>query len=164
MSKEQLALIMELIPARFYNLGLPPSLITCTRDTFPSDATLEVSDILKIALSMADALRHLHENNVSHGDIYAHNTMVDKEANMLFGDFGAASNLNVLTEKQQKAMQAIEIRAFGCLLDDLLPLSHHAQKTHHYDQLINIKNNCMQETSFNRPTFMTIVEQLELIE
>ncbi len=164
MSKEQLALIMELIPARFYNLGLPPSLITCTRDTFPSDATLEVSDILKIALSMADALRHLHENNVSHGDIYAHNTMVDKEANMLFGDFGAASNLNVLTEKQQKAMQAIEVRAFGCLLDDLLPLSHHAQKTHHYDQLINIKNNCMQETSFNRPTFSTIVEQLELIE
>jgi ATPase subunit of ABC transporter with duplicated ATPase domains len=89
---------------------------------------------------------------------------VDKEANMLFGDFGAASNLNVLTERQQKAMQAIEVRAFGCLLDDLLPLSHHAQKTHHYDQLINIKNNCMQETSFNRPTFSTIVEQLELIE
>jgi len=164
MSKEQLALIMELIPARFYNLGLPPSLITCTRDTFPSEATLEVTDITKIAFSMADALRHLHENNVSHGDIYAHNTMVDKDANMLFGDFGAASDLNALSERQQIAMQAIEVRAFGCLLDDLLPLSHHAKKTHHYDQLVDIKNNCMQETTFNRPTFIAIVEQLKSIE
>ncbi|MFB0981357.1 MAG: leucine-rich repeat-containing protein kinase family protein [Alteromonadaceae bacterium] len=164
MSKEQLALIMELIPARFYNLGLPPSLITCTRDTFPSEATLEVSDIIKIAFSMADALRHLHENNVSHGDIYAHNTMVDKDANMLFGDFGAASDLNALSERQQIAMQAIEVRAFGCLLDDLLPLSHHAKKTHHYDQLVDIKNNCMQETTYNRPTFIAIVEQLKSIE
>jgi len=164
MSKEQLALIMELIPARFYNLGLPPSLVTCTRDTFPNEATLEVTDIVKIAFNMADALRHLHEKNVSHGDIYAHNTMVDKEANMLFGDFGAASDLNVLPERQQIAMQAIEVRAFGCLLDDLLPLSHHAKKTHHYDELLNIKNNCMQETTFNRPTFIAIVEQLESIE
>ena len=163
MSKEQLALVMELIPARFYNLGLPPSLVSCTRDTFPNDAKLEVSDILKIALSMADALRHLHENNVSHGDIYAHNTMIDEEANMLFGDFGAASNLNVLPERQQIAMQSIEVRALGCLIDDLLPLCHHVKNTQQYEEIVKIKDNCMQPATFERPSFIVIVEQLALL-
>jgi hypothetical protein len=161
MSKEQLALVMELIPASFYNLGLPPSLKTCTRDTFPNDAALAVTDITKIALSMADALRHLHENNVSHGDIYAHNTMIDEEANMLFGDFGAASDLNVLPESQQIAMQAIEVRAFGCLIDDLLPLCHHSKITEQYKPLLTIKDKCMQKSPIKRPTFSKIVEQLK---
>jgi hypothetical protein len=161
MSKEQLALIMELIPARFYNLGLPPSLISCTRDTFPQEATLEITEIIKIVFSMADALRHMHDNKVSHGDIYAHNTMVDDQANMLFGDFGAASNLNALPEKQQKAMQAVEVRAFGCLIDDLLPLCHHSKITEQYKPLLIIKDNCMQKYPFKRPTFSKIVEQLK---
>jgi tRNA A-37 threonylcarbamoyl transferase component Bud32 len=161
MSKEQLALVMELIPASFYNLGLPPSLKTCTRDTFPNEAALEVTDITKIALSMADTLRHLHANNISHGDIYAHNTMVNENANMLFGDFGAASNLQVLPKNQQVAMQAIEVRAFGYLLDDLLPLCYHSKTTEHYKSLVTIKKSCMQEAPFKRPTFSKILEQLE---
>jgi hypothetical protein len=161
MSKEQLALVMELIPASFYNLGLPPSLKTCTRDTFPNEAALEVTDITKIALSMADTLRHLHANNISHGDIYAHNTMVDENANMLFGDFGAASNLQVLPKNQQVAMQAIEVRAFGCLLDDLLPLCHHSKITEQYKPLVTIKDNCMEKDPLIRPTFSKIVEQLK---
>lgn len=161
MSKEQLALIMELIPARFYNLGLPPSLITCTRDTFAIGATLTISEVIRIVLSMADALRHLHENKVSHGDIYAHNTMVDEHANMLFGDFGAASNLKVLPKTQQIAMQAIEVRAFGCLLDDLLPLSYQLESTAQYQALEIIKESCMQTDTFKRPTFINVIEQLK---
>ena len=164
MSTEQLALIMELIPERFYNLGLPPSLASCTRDTFPEEATLALSQIIKIVFSMADTLCHLHESNVSHGDIYAHNIMVDDKANMLFGDFGAASNFNTLPEQQRIAMQAVEVRAFGCLIDDLLPLCDSSENIIHYKKLLEIKNNCMQETTFNRPTFIAIVEQLESIK
>jgi len=161
MSEEQLALVMELIPERFYNLGLPPSLTSCTRDTFPEEANLKISEITKMAFNMADTLRHLHENNVSHGDIYAHNTMVDEHANMLFGDFGAASNLNALPKNQQQAMQAIEVRAFGCFLDDLLPLTLNAKDTAQYEKLVLIKDNCMQVTTHKRPSFHKIVEQLE---
>ena len=159
----KMALVMELIPERFYNLGLPPSLTSCTRDTFPEGTTLEIAYITKIAFSMADTLRHLHENSISHGDIYAHNTMVDEQANILFGDFGAASNLNELPEKQQSAMQAIEVRAFGCLLDDLLPLCRHSNDNFQYIKLIEIKNECMQETSLNRPSFYNITEQLKTL-
>lgn len=162
-SKEQLALVMELIPAYFYNLGLPPTLTTCTRDTFPEGTHLDIEKIKKIALSMAETLCHMHHNRVSHGDIYAHNTMVDEQANMLFGDFGAASNLNDLPENQQLAMQAVEVRAFGCLLDDLLSLSNQKHDNSQYLILDNIRNECLQEHTLNRPTFSDITEQLRVL-
>ncbi len=160
MSADQLALIMELIPSHFKNLGLPPSLTTCTRDTFPEGTAFNVTEITAIAICMADTLRHLHENKVSHGDIYAHNTMIDEQANMLLGDFGAASDLNSLPKEQQSAMQAIEVRAFGCLLDDLLPFCRCSVSTEQYKKLLIIKDNCLQASSFKRPSFMEITEQL----
>jgi len=160
MSAEQLALIMELIPSHFKNLGLPPSLATCTRDTFSEGTAFNINEITTIAICMADTLRHLHENKVSHGDIYAHNTMVDEQANMLLGDFGAASDLSSLTNEQQSAMQAIEVRAFGCLLDDLLPLCLRSENTDQYKRLVRVKESCMQAATFNRPSFIEIKEQL----
>jgi hypothetical protein len=160
MSADQLALIMELIPPHFKNLGLPPSLVTCTRDTFPEGTSFSILEITEIASYMADTLRHLHENSVSHGDIYAHNTMIDEQANMLLGDFGAASDLSYLPKEQQSAMQAIEVRAFGCLLDDLLPLSRCTNNAEQYDKLVIIKDTCMQENTYERPTFTEIIEKL----
>ncbi|MFT5635329.1 MAG: hypothetical protein ACI89T_000760 [Cognaticolwellia sp.] len=47
-----LALIMNLIPNNFINLGLPPSLKTCTRDTFPTGFTLNIDHISKIVMQM----------------------------------------------------------------------------------------------------------------
>jgi serine/threonine protein kinase len=153
-------LIMELIPSHFKNLGLPPSLVTCTRDTFAEGTAFNIAEIIAIALSMADALRHLHENNVSHGDIYAHNTMIDEQANMLLGDFGAASDLSILSKSQRSAMQAIEIRAFGCLLDDLLPLCNDSKNTNQYNNLADITITCMQTDTLERPSFSVITKQL----
>lgn len=160
-SKEQLALIMELIPERFYNLGLPPSLATCTRDTFPEETSFTLEEVLKITHKMADALCHLHENGVSHGDIYAHNTMIDNEANMLFGDFGAASNLRSIPAQQQSGMQAIEVRAFGCLLDDLLSLCDHSKSNKQHESLTKTKDSCMQENVSQRPSFVDIIKEIE---
>jgi hypothetical protein len=160
MSAEQLALIMELIPPHFKNLGLPPSLVSCTRDTFTEGTSFNINQIITIAMCMADTLRHLHENKVSHGDIYAHNTMIDEQANMLLGDFGAASDLSSLPKAQQSAMQAIEVRAFGCLLDDLLPFCLRSENTDQYKRLVRVKESCMQAATFNRPSFIEIKEQL----
>ncbi len=160
MSADQLALIMELIPPHFTNLGLPPSLVTCTRDTFSEGTAFNITQITAIAISMADTLRHLHENSVSHGDIYAHNTMIDERANMLLGDFGAASDLSSLSKEQQNAMQAVEVRAFGCLLDDLLPFCLCSTSTEQYQKLLIIKEGCLQASTLKRPSFMEITEQL----
>ena len=117
---DQLALVMELIPPQFTNLGLPPSLQSCTRDTFVEGTQFSPKQILSIAQQMADTLAHMHQQGVSHGDIYAHNILINQRSDILFGDFGAATNLNKLSTAQQQAIQAIEVRAFGCLIEDLL--------------------------------------------
>ena len=117
---EQLALIMELIPCNFTNLGLPPSLDTCTRDTFADGFSLSIQHIHKIVMQMQDVFEHMHDKKVCHGDLYAHNTLFDKGANIIFGDFGAASQYHMLTEPQQAKIKMIERRAFNYFIDDLL--------------------------------------------
>ncbi|MCU7369410.1 protein kinase, partial [Paucibacter sp. O1-1] len=110
---DQLGLVMQLIPPSYVNLGLPPSLQTCSRDTFELITRFSESRIINIATQMADILVHLHQNGISHGDIYAHNTMINPQGNVLFGDFGAASNLNQFNSERRVLMQAIEIEALG---------------------------------------------------
>lgn len=158
----QLALVMELIPDTFYNLGLPPSLVTCTRDTFKEGTQYSPTEIAKVAYQMVDMLTHLHQNGVSHGDVYAHNTMINDSASVLFGDFGAASNLCLLPAIQQQAMEAIEVRAFGCLLDDLLAIGNTDSNLELFNVLIELKDHCMKELVALRPTFTEIIERLKV--
>jgi len=118
--KDCLALVMQLIPEQFSNLGLPPNFETCTRDTFEVGFTLSIKQINKIVKQMESVFAHLHQNQVSHGDLYAHNTLLDQDANIIFGDFGAASMYHMLNEKQQAQVQQIEARALNCFIEDLL--------------------------------------------
>jgi hypothetical protein len=118
--KNCLALVMQLIPEHYNNLGLPPDFDTCTRDTFEVGFTLSIEQISKIVKQMQSVFAHLHENQVSHGDLYAHNTLFDQDANIIFGDFGAATMYHMLNEKQQAQIQQIEGRALNYFVADLL--------------------------------------------
>ena len=145
--ENQLGLVMNLIPSHYNNLGQPPSLESCTRDQFEDDYQLSQADVIKIALTMADTLAHLHDKQISHGDLYAHNILIDHQANILFGDFGAASDFSVLSAKQQQLIKSFEVRAFGYLLEDLLSLIHTSNQgaqlevlTKQINNLIDIKN------------------------
>lgn len=115
-----LALIMELIPEHYTNLGLPPDFDTCTRDTFDKGTELSVLKIGKIVEQMQSVFTHLHQRQVCHGDLYAHNTLVDQRGNIIFGDFGAATMYHMLDEKQQAQIQKIERRALNHFIEDLL--------------------------------------------
>ena len=117
---DTLSLIMNLIPSHYKNLGLPPSLKSCTRDTFPADFTLSIEVINKIVNQMKSVFEHLHKNQVCHGDLYAHNTLVDELGNIIFGDFGAATMYHMLTRDHQEKVKQIEYRAFQHFVDDLL--------------------------------------------
>ncbi|MGR6832132.1 leucine-rich repeat-containing protein kinase family protein [Aliivibrio wodanis] len=119
-----LALIMNLIPAHYKNLGLPPSLESCTRDTFPEGFTLSLDHINKMTAEMRNVFNHLHDNQVCHGDLYAHNTLFDADANIIFGDFGAASMYHMLDDSQQLKIRAIEERALNHFVDDLMSVLH----------------------------------------
>lgn len=160
----QLGLVMELIPSDYYNLGLPPSLKTCTRDTFNIGTEFTLNRIVKITYQLADAMAHMHANNISHGDVYAHNIMINDDAHMLFGDFGAATNLEPLPEALQQGFEKIEVRAFGCVLDDLLNhLSVADEGNLDATALKLLKDLCMQEAVLLRPSFEQIKDDLSVL-
>ncbi len=137
--KQKLALIMNLIPEHYKNLGLPPCLKSCTRDTFPQGFSLPIKTISHIVAQMTDVFTHLHNNKVCHGDLYAHNTLFDPQGNILFGDFGAATSYQMLTPSQQAKIRKIEQRALMHFIDDLLSVC--AKKDRSESAFINLKQN-----------------------
>lgn len=155
---DKLGLVMELISPDYKNLGLPPSLKSCTRDTFEPETVLTSTDVLTITHQMAHTLSHMHQKGVSHGDIYAHNTMYDSDNNILFGDFGAATNLDGLCVEQRTKMQLIEVRAFGCFMDDLLSLVE--KKDGVFVALSQLSGRAMDEELSSRADFMQLLDEL----
>ncbi|TFH92234.1 leucine-rich repeat-containing protein kinase family protein [Vibrio ouci] len=134
-----LALVMELIPNHYFNLGLPPTLETCTRDVFKPDFTLSVTQIEMIVDQMMDVFNHLHTNKVCHGDLYAHNVLINDQGEMIFGDFGAASVYDYLSEAQQRGVRKVEARALSHFIDDLLSVCKPIeQQTAAYKALRNL--------------------------
>ncbi|ETI62207.1 leucine-rich repeat-containing protein kinase family protein [Marinomonas profundimaris] len=116
------ALVMGLIPPHYTNLGLPPSLVSCTRDTFSEDLSFSVEKIARIIDQVDCLVAHFCEQKVSHGDLYAHNTLISEAGHVLFGDFGAASKYGNLSSQQQQGIERIEQRALGFFIDDMLGL------------------------------------------
>ena len=131
-----LALIMNLIPKHYKNLGLPPCFDSCTRDRFHDGFTLSIDKIVKIVSQITEVFEHMHVNKVCHGDLYAHNTLFDSQANIIFGDFGAATMYHMLTESQQQQIRAIERRALNYFIDDLLQICEPLdQQSDEYERL-----------------------------
>ncbi|MFY9142699.1 leucine-rich repeat-containing protein kinase family protein [Sulfuricurvum sp.] len=145
---ERLGLLLEYIPDIYRNLGLPPDFETCTRDTFKEGSTLEIESILEIAKAIASAAEHLHERGLMHGDLYAHNILINEEDHCYLGDFGAAS----FYEAHEKEFEKIEVRAFGCLLEDMLSLCP-TKEGDIYERLEQLRERCMNEKVEERPLF-----------
>lgn len=139
---DTLSLIMDLIPAHYKNLGFPPCLQSCTRDTFPVGFSLSITQINHIVQQMQAVFEHLHAHKVCHGDLYAHNTLVDAQANIIFGDFGAATMYHMLTMAQQDKVKQIEYRALLHFIDDLLSVcDSQGKESETYIQLRNMLLN-----------------------
>ncbi|RZL82718.1 MAG: protein kinase, partial [Variovorax sp.] len=111
-------LVLELVPARFVNLAAPPSLDSCTRDVYATDATWPLPVALAMAGRIASAAAQLHARGMLHGDLYGHNILHDGGGAALLGDFGAASFVD--TGAQAWALERVEVRAFGILLEEWL--------------------------------------------
>ena len=146
--ENRLGLLLELIPSSFKNLGNPPNFDTCTRDTFEENRSFSIQSIIEISKAIISASFHLHSRGLMHGDLYAHNILIDARNNCYLGDFGAASFYDV----GNKDFEKIEVRAFGCLLEDLLNLSSDKQ-SRIYDNLKKLSMRCMSEEIDTRPLF-----------
>ena len=158
--EQKMGLVLELIPPSFKNLAGPPSFDTCTRDTFKEGTQFSSETILKISQSIADASKHLHSKGIMHGDLYAHNTLFDDKANTIFGDFGAAT-LYDLNDKNAAYKEKLDVRAFGCLMEDLLNCPAKDNDSVILRNLLTeLKDKCMHEEILSRPNFSDIINYL----
>lgn len=154
-------LMLELIPSTFFNLGLPPSLESCTRDVYAKNFKLSTKAVLKILKGMANAAVHMHERGIMHGDFYAHNIMIDKDANSILGDFGGASYYEAEDFELNNSLEKLEVRAFGCLIEELLELSKQDNQDINIKELLSqLKISCLNEVPTERPLFKQILNQL----
>ncbi len=162
--EQRSGLVLSLIPNDYSNLGNPPSLESCTRDTFPEGTTFSWPQVLRIAQGIASAAAHLHQRGIMHGDLYAHNILVNADGESLFGDFGAACRYGNCQGRDAgegaiaSALEKLEVRAFGCLLDDLL--NHVAEASAPDAPLKQLRDDCLRENPSDRPSFQTLYELL----
>lgn len=119
------ALLLPLVPPSFVALGKPPSFDTITRDTFPSTTRLSLASILRIVQGIAAVVMHLHARGIMHGDLYAHNILVDEIGTPMLLDFGAAT---FFSPELLPVVDKVEVRAFGCLIDDLVSIADEESK------------------------------------
>ncbi|AYV37566.1 leucine-rich repeat-containing protein kinase family protein [Aeromonas veronii] len=156
------ALVMELIDPAFANLAGPPSLDSCTRDIYPEGLHLSVPDALAMAHGIASVAGHLHRAGIMHGDLYGHNILFargsDAPARALLGDFGAASLYERSNRERAVGLERLEVRAFGCLLEELL--AHCDTQDSPLDGVHQLKAACLSELPADRPDFAYIERQL----
>uniref|UniRef100_Q47EY1 Serine/threonine protein kinase n=1 Tax=Dechloromonas aromatica (strain RCB) TaxID=159087 RepID=Q47EY1_DECAR len=154
-------LVMALIDSSFRNLAGPPSLDSCTRDVYPAALSFDLDAAIQIALGIASAAEHLHAQGIMHGDLYGHNILHGAHGRAILGDFGAASFVPPDDPLVAKALQRIEVRAFSCLLEELLerigPAALNPEKV---EKLKSLLADCAQENVSARPLFAEIVSRL----
>ena len=114
------ALVMQLVDPSYKNLADPPSLQSCTRDVYAADMRFSLQDALRVAHGVASLARQLHSRGLTHGDLYAHNTLIGADGHAVLGDFGAAAFYDQSDRAVAQALEQIEVRAFGCLFEELL--------------------------------------------
>ncbi|MEO0458367.1 MAG: leucine-rich repeat-containing protein kinase family protein [Cyanobacteria bacterium P01_A01_bin.114] len=154
-------LVFSFVPPDYTNLGGPPDLDTCTRDTYDTDTTFSLASILTITRGIASAVAHLHRQGILHGDLYAHNILVNETGASILGDFGAASFYDPSHSARGQSLERLEVRAFGCLLEDLLDRCAHPQETaSQIAQLRRLQQDCLAPIPTMRPLFNDICETL----
>lgn len=166
---EKKGLVLQFIPPHYKNLGLPPTLDSCTRDSFSDDAVFTLAQCRNILIGIAAASQHIHERGVAHGDLYAHNILFDKSGYALLGDFGAATVYGKDFEKRDH-LEKMEVFAFGHLVEDLLSLVE--RQVHEEDvfsekdafaieALNSLHYRCSHPVVIERPLFSEVLEVLE---
>lgn len=152
-------LVLELISPNYKNLGGPPNLDTCSRDTYPPDTSLTVPQVKEILAGIASAAEHIHARGISHGDLYAHNILFREDGHALLGDFGAAT---IYKEVRNEKLEKLEVLAFAHLIEDMLSLmkdeSEQAEKFRTTCKDVWVK--CSRPVVSERPLFSEILPVL----
>ncbi|WP_150605343.1 leucine-rich repeat-containing protein kinase family protein [Pseudomonas fluorescens] len=157
----QQGLVMQLIDPSFANLAGLPSLASCSRDVYAEDRRFSAQVALRIAMGVASAAEHLHQQGITHGDLYGHNILLNDQGDCLLGDFGAASFHATTDSTETRALQRIEVRAFGVLLGELLARIDSGLSDERRQVLEALERRCCQPDVLARPGFSDVIEVLQ---
>ncbi len=100
-------------------LAGPPSMASCTRDVYDPALRLSAGQAQHIVTQVAAALAHLHARGLTHGDLYAHNLLVDGQGGVLLSDYGAASWCPPGDPDRAALLRTIDRRALAVLQAEL---------------------------------------------
>lgn len=150
---QQAGLVMALIEPSYRNLAGLPSLASCSRDVYADELRLNAPAALRIAHGIASVAAHLHRQGITHGDLYGHNILCNDQGDCLLGDFGAASFHATTDNLQTRALQRIEVRAFGILLGELLARIEPGLGAEELAVLQDLQVRCCQPDVLARPGF-----------
>ena len=151
--EDQAALVMDLIDPSYRNLAALPSLASCTRDIYAPGTRFSAEVALRMARGIASVAAHLHRHGITHGDLYGHNILWNATGDCLLGDFGAASFHVTADTQETRALQRIEVRAFGVLLGELL---ERVEEGFNNEALVALQQSCCQPDVLARPSFEEI--------
>ncbi|KAJ3354016.1 hypothetical protein HDU83_006032 [Entophlyctis luteolus] len=155
-------LILPLVPLEFVALGGPPNFDTCSRDVFASDRRMSLSSVVRILSCIAGAACHIHARGVSHGDLYAHNILVNSDGLALLGDFGAACLYEKGSAESAALWERLEVLAFAHLIEDLVNLVDSQESSQAAFLLLKkIHADCANPSVGDRPSFQEIFHLLK---
>jgi hypothetical protein len=81
--------------------------------------------------------------------------LLGPDAHALIGDFGAASFVDVSDRKTAGALERLEVRAYGCLLEELLErvVGVGTSTADCVGMLRTLRDRCLQADTTSRPRF-----------
>lgn len=142
------SLVMELLE-NYKALAGPPSMKTCSRDTYQEDDIVNAQQAVTMVSGLLDALVKLHEKGICHGDFYGHNVLVCQDGDkskVRLSDFGAAFAYDRNAE-YGRCVEQIEMRAFAHLLDEIEKLLDVEEETEELrSALTKLAEACRQDS------------------
>jgi len=176
--KEPLGMVMELLEGSM-QAASPPSFSTVTRDFLSRQGgkgpTYTAESAVEVACVVARASEYLRSKGIHHGDVYLHNTLVVLEDETRTGarvrevrlsDLGAAAAVD---EPTFGALEKLEVRSFGWLVQDLLerlepPVKDTGQESRTQVALLqDVRKQCGAESVADIPTFERVVKLLSCV-
>jgi Leucine rich repeat/Lipopolysaccharide kinase (Kdo/WaaP) family len=154
---EDVGIVMEAVMG-MRALGGTPSFASVTRDVYPGDSLLpRIQSVLRIGVQIARAARQTHKLGYAHGDLYGHNILVGPgpKHDCLLTDLGAAYPY------LDSRIELVEVRAFGCLLEELVANTlQDPEDSELREEISELSQRCLGDLTF-RPRFQRLVRDLE---
>mmetsp|Transcript_12813 Transcript_12813/g.34948 ORF Transcript_12813/g.34948 Transcript_12813/m.34948 type:complete len:601 (+) Transcript_12813:51-1853(+) len=158
---EQPLLVMDIVSGQ--PMAAKPTSKHLLRCRWAEGDRFEASLLLQIAKDLASALGYLHSLHICHGDVYAHNVLLDRQqGKATLCDFGAS----FAYKPTEWFWERMEVRAYGLLLHDMVeriqsPPSQCAPGVQRLQQLVQA---CIEAPPRLRLGFKSIGFELEELQ